>query len=199
MDVSPPDDDDFTKSEDLLQSITYGIRKFYFSGSWTDLVVGVVLEETEDSFLVALPVTVRIQDTLSLIEAITDLPYMRFIKSDVRAVTSCEGIHKRMYIEFLTINSTDIFPELLDMIGETVDSNTETPIETSNREMHEDMENLSMDHIEKESIQIKKSQEPPEVSGVIVKGNITDLELKNKVETAIKEGRFIPPTGKLPN
>lgn len=186
------DDDDFTKSDDLLYSITYGIRKFYFSGSWNDAIIGVILEENNDSFLIALPARIVIEGNLSLMEAITNLPCMRFLKGDIRAVNFCEGVHNEMYIEFLTLNSPNTFPGLLDMIGET---SVREQAEKAEDQMQEDMQNLSLEHMEKGGEQ----EVTVESKGVLIQGNFTDAELQKKVEKAIRDGMLIPSQGKLAN
>lgn len=193
--------DDFTNSEDLLNSITYGIRKFYFSGSWDNIILGVVLEETIDSFLVALPVKLTIKENISELEEILEVPYVRFLKTDFRAVTFVAGLHKAMYIKYITIKSPSEFPELLNMIGEDVNTSNETQTSHSIQQMREDLHEVSL----REGLDIPLSDTAYEhdesipSEGILVKGNITDTNLKNTVEDALKEGRFLPPQGKLPN
>jgi hypothetical protein len=197
-------EDDFTDSEDLLNSITYGIRKFYLAGSWNDIIIGVMLEESVDSFLVALPAKITINDRMSVLEEVMETAYVRFLKSDFRAVTFASGMHRKMYIEYLMLKSPSVFPELLDMIGERAltDQAQGEPPSQSEQEMQEDMHNLSMMDVTElpgQNNQEETLEITPPAEGILVKGNMSDAELKITVERALEEGRFLPPQGKLPN
>ena len=114
-------DKEYEASDDLLYSTTYGVRKFHLAGAWGDVLLGVMLEETVDSFLIAMPVRLY-QDAdsyfIKTIEDISEDAYVRFMKSEFRAISFAEGIHEKMYIEYLRCTSGTIFPELLEMIGE---------------------------------------------------------------------------------
>lgn len=198
------DDDDFTKSEDLMESLTYGIRKLYFSGSWIEAAIGVMLDESPDSFLVGLPAIVSIEDTKSILSAMNDMPYMRFMKADIRAVSFVEGIHRDMYLEYLAINSPKVFPEIMEIIGEEPTSSSR---EASNKQMYEDMSDLSIqdeldrqDALEENQENVRSALSAEEVpAGILIHGLMTEEEVRDTVENAIDEGRFLPPTGKLPN
>ena len=195
-DIGP---DDFTESEDLLNSLTYGIRKFYLAGSWDDMILGVMLEETQDSFLIALPAKITKNENVSILEEVMESPYVRFMKSDFRAVTFASGIHKRMYVEYLILKSPSTFPELLDMIGEKGSEQNQSEV-APHQQMHEDLQRLSEIDISEASLieeQVELTTSAGE--GILVQGPISDKELKTKVEKALEEGRFLPPQGKLPN
>lgn len=184
-------EEDFTDSEDLLNSITYGIRKFYFSGTWQDIIIGVILEETIDSFLIGMPAKLSIEGNTHILEEITEVAYMRFLKSEFRAVSFAADIQEKMYREYLEIKAPTLFPDILEMIGEY--SVSEVERDTEEELPGEQTYNEIGEEIPKKEEVIKTPE------GIIVRGNITDIELKNTVEEALKEGRFLPPQGKLPN
>lgn len=192
--------EDFTDSEDLLGSLAYGIRKFYLSGSWEEILLGVLLEETADSFLIALPARVSNKDNVYILEeVVANVPYARFLKSEFRAVSFAQEIHEQVYVQYLRAKSPSIFPELLDMIGyDIIDKDEDSPYE--NPSFSENP--AGMGEIEEEGFgrieETEKEIDTP--AGILVKGNLTDSDLHDKVEKAIEEGRFIPPSqGKLPN
>lgn len=170
---------EFSGSEDLLNSLSYGVREFYLTDSWDKSIIGVLLEETSDSFLIAMPMKVsKTKNMVYLEEIMPDIPYTRFLKSGVLAVIFSIDTIEKKYIEFIKANSSDLFPELLSIIGE---------------------DEYEESHIEKvEEIKETEGTASP-LKGILLTGNLTEEELKDRVETAIAEGRFIPPNGKLPN
>jgi len=194
--------EDFTEAEDLLGSFTYGIRKFYLAGSWEDKLLGVMLEETVDSFLIALPVRlIEMEDKQLVLEEVEEGPFVRFMKSDFRAITFAVGKQKSLYLGYLEIKSPSAFPELLDMIGEKYQSSSnpqpEEPMNDSIREMREDIDSISFGdepNMEHEEVELPTPDE-----GTLIRGNLSDSQLRTTVEDAMKEGRFLPAQGKLPN
>jgi hypothetical protein len=110
-------DEEFTDPDDLLQSLTYGARKFCFQGS-EDLGVGVILEETVDSFLVAMPARIISEKgRMTLISFDLDnMPYIRLMKAAVRSVAFPTALQRERYVEYLKVSSPSVFPDLLDMI-----------------------------------------------------------------------------------
>jgi hypothetical protein len=77
------------------------------------------LEETNDSFLVALPTKeITIEGSLFLKEIHTgDEPYIRLMKSGIRAVSNPPKNVEGMYIKILTAKAPHKFPDLLKMVG----------------------------------------------------------------------------------
>ena len=179
--------DEYEASEDLLYSITYGVRKFHLAGSWGNTILGVILEETEDSFLIAMPAMLAKEDNsyyILPIEEVCEEAYVRFLKTEFRAMSFAESELENMYTEYLRLNADDIFPELLDMINagddeECTCGNCGMPSEE-----------------EKEETEIKSDDSLKDAVLINGKG-VTEEILKIKVEKAIKEGVFIPGSGKL--
>ena len=184
MNESPAD---FSDSDDLLHSLTYAIRRLIFS-SWDDVVVGVMLEENEDSFLVALPVKeINVDGTIWLKDVQTGGdPFIRILKSAVRIVSSPSENVDRKYIEIIAHKAPHVFPELLGMIG------------------LEDIDELEMDGEEPSSDENEQMQEPAPANipggGVLVNPeNVSNQDIEEKIKKAAAEGYFIPTHVKFMN
>jgi len=163
------DEDEYIESDDLLYSQTYGIRMFYTGGLHQEMMVGVILEETDDSFLVALPAIAAVDgDKVMLEELPKASPYHRFMKSGFRMVSFATKILQNAYIKYLRSASVDIFPELLEMIGES----EEGP-----------------------AISIAGDQQQSSVSS----SPITETELKGKIKEALENGSLLPQQSDKPS
>ena len=124
-------DKEYEASDDLLYSTTYGVRKFHLAGAWGDVLLGVMLEETVDSFLIAIPARLYQEADSYFIKTIEDIseePFVRFMKSEFRAISFAEGIHEKMYLEYLRTKAGTIFPDLLEMIGEDAHGDENEPM-----------------------------------------------------------------------
>lgn len=196
---TPPRDNDFTKSEDLMGSLTYGIRKLYLAGSWKEIVVGVTLDESDDSVLLGLPVVLSVENDVPVLRAIDSLPFIRFIKTDIRAVSFAEGMLLDMYLQYLVTNSPKVFPELLEIIGEIERIEPEGHKDSMDENMHADMANLSIKNALNDQDDDLDIQPDILLEGVLIQGTMTDSEVRNAVEKAIQEGCFIIAAGKVPN
>lgn len=179
-DYDSEEEEQITASEDLMDSLLYGIRMFYFSGSWSEVMLGVMLEENEDSFLVAMPAPVEKREEGIKLVGITYVPYIRFMKTEFRGVSEPTSILRESYLKFLVENSDSVFPGLMDMIGEN-DFDGEAPPEV----------------IDLSEIKGTPKVTEPEMSGVIVNAiGLTDQEVSYKVKAAMSAGTFVPLNGK---
>jgi hypothetical protein len=201
---------DFTEAEDLLSSLAYGMRKFNFAGTWTEFMLGVMLEETADSFLVAMPARITVQNGVSLMDAVADGPFIRCLKTDFRAVTFVGGLHKKMYIEYLMAKTPSVFPELLDMIGITVvcqqPNDQETPFDGDDDDDFSPEEESPFDGDDDDDVSPKVApvqivdSSIDHVEGVLVQPkNISDSDLREIVEKALAGGFFMPSNSKVPS
>jgi hypothetical protein len=196
MNIEEEDDDleEIKAADDLLGSLMYGIRKIHMAGSWTEIVIGVVLEEIEDSFLIGMPVKGSEEwegDTLTIkLTPVGTSPFERFFKSDIRLISFGEESLTVKYTEYLEDKSAEVFPDILKLIGSTTDRYSDYGSEDFGEE--DEMEG---------SEKIEASEEVSEKGAVLVNNaKLSASELKEKVETALLEGRFLPSTsGKLPN
>ena len=190
----PTIDDDFSDSDDLLHSLTYCIRKITLSGSWDDAIIGVVLEEKEDSFLVAMPAKLLNIDANTFLKPIdTGIdPFIRLMKSGVRAVASSSELPEKLYVEFLTNRAPQAFPELLSMIGlQNIDDlkiDGEAPLVDSEAPTPEEAQG----DISRSSIS--------NAGGVLVNAaNVTNEDVESKVKMAMAAGFFFDMPGKTKN
>jgi|SRR5450759_3380941 len=120
FDLNPKNDvnEDITDSYDLLHSHFYGVRQFVFQGG-EDPFVGVVVEETDDSFLVAMPTSIKTEEVPIVLTVVDsgEVPYIRLMKSAVRFVALPTEPQNHLYIVYLMESSASVFPDLLEMIG----------------------------------------------------------------------------------
>ena len=183
------DNEDFTDSDDLLYSLTYGIRKFIFSSGWEDALIGVILEENKDSFLVAMPVKHIMVEGETFAKAIPtgQDPFIRLLKASVRAVSSVEQQPERLYVEYLIQKAPEQFPELLEMIGmdENYVHGEEVP-EEEIKNIVEEIKQARTDNSLKDAVLINAV-------------GVTNKEIDDKVKKAVSEGSFVPISGKLAN
>ena len=181
------DPDDFSDSDDLLHSLTYSIRKFHLGNSWENVLAGVILEETEDSFLVALPIQLlRVEDHLFIKPVDTgDEPFLRLLKSSVMIVSSLVDQSERLYVDYVTKTAPAEFPELLEMLNiEGADGLNELVI---------------TDEMLREPPVEKRTDTSLRDAVLVNASNTTNEDIDSKVKKAIKEGSFIPNTSKLAN
>ena len=112
--------DEYIESEDLLFSSAYGIRILYLRDTPKEGIIGVAIEETEDSLLMGMPVSIV---TKSSIIGPADVgflpPYVRMFKSAVSMMVMAQGPLETAYIKYLRSYAEEVFPELLEMLGES--------------------------------------------------------------------------------
>ena len=190
--------EDFTDSDDLLHSLTDRVRILTL-GAWDDSVIGVILEENNDSFLVALPATVlNIEGNIYLKEINTGMdPFIRLLKSGVRAVASAPATHESMYVEIIARRAPEVFPELLEMVGlQSIEVN-----EPFNDDDEAGLEEVFNDISDITGVVVN----PPkafnsEAGGVVITPrNVTNSEVEEKVRKAQAAGFFIPINEKSKN
>lgn len=194
-------DDDFTHSDDLLHSLTYGPRQYYDSVDEENSVVGVMLEETNDSFLVAMPARIKSKDghMVLTVEDSGNRQYIRLMKSAVRIVAFPAEPQRKIYVDYLIKYSPVVFPDLLEMIGETESSG-----QSNNQEIQIDGDDEEIPGEFKISPEV--AQEQPAGNsidledGVLVNApNVSNSDLREIVEKAMAGGFFMPPNSKVAN
>ena len=193
--------EEFTDSDDLLHSLTYGERQFYDSVDEENSVVGVMLEETNDSFLVAMPARIKSKDghMVLTVEDSCKCSYIRLMKTAVRIVAFPAEPQRKIYVDYLIKYSPGVFPDLLEMIGVTVDygqsNNQEIPFDVDDEEIPGEFKispEVAQEQPAGDSIDLE--------DGVLVNApNVSNSDLREIVEKAMAGGFFMPPNSKVAN
>lgn len=219
------EDEDYSGAEDLLQSLAYGIRMFRSGRYGQDTIIGVILEETDDSFLVGMGAGIFQDKNRMIVEELSKgAQYIRLLKSSITLVTFPEKVFELAYLDYLHAESHKIFPELLSMIGEEDEtyrvmgshldrgSGNEFDYQVSDRKaeisdnlggLEEDLEKAVEAAVEA-AVQVaaadvtKQKYSEMRQEGRLV-GNFTAEEVQKKVDEAIKCGCLISNPGTLPN
>jgi hypothetical protein len=192
-------DDEYVESEDLLYSYTYGVRLLHTGGKKDEIIIGIMLEETDDSFLIGMAASIsrseKDRDLIILEQVANGIAYLRFMKTSFRAVSFPSPDYEEAYLHFLKSESPKIFPELLNLIGE--DTHSESWEEPQGlQEQEKPKTEYSEERIEP---QITKPIEQQTEKGILIDGPFTKEELKKKIEDAIKEGSLLTTHSALPN
>jgi hypothetical protein len=182
------DDDDYIESDDLLYSYTYGVRLLHTGSKKDEIIIGIMLEETDDSFLLGMAASISRKEDLITIEQVAQgIAYLRFIKTSFRAVSFPPPDFEEAYLHFLKSESADIFPELLEIIGESEESGWEPPFVKE------------VEDIPEQQQQPTKSSEQATEQGILINGTFTSDEVKSKIESAIKAGFLLINPNVLPS
>jgi hypothetical protein len=119
---------EYNAADDLLCSQKRGIRQFVQSADLSNPILGVVVGETDDSFLVATPMkyifvplskkspTTYGYKYLSFVNT-GGTPYVRLMKSAISSVAFPSEEQAKLYKNNLVEKSPWKFPELLELIG----------------------------------------------------------------------------------
>ena len=131
------EEDNFIPEEDvLLFSATPGPRIFTLNNANSTTMLGVLLEETDDSFLVALPSRLIDIEGKLKVESFMAVPYIRLLKSAVLSVLFPFGSFKAMFIPYIINKGMEIYPELEDLI-EDLKEELESPTQAQHKEQSE--------------------------------------------------------------
>lgn len=131
--VSATDVDDIPETEEniLLYTLAVGPRVFVLNNSSMTNVLGLALDETEDSFLVGLPAILKdtIMGALS-VESFTPTPYFRLLKSSVISVMYIAPPVDKMYEDYVDKKGSEIYPDLgayMDIVNQDEPSGSVEP------------------------------------------------------------------------
>lgn len=110
------DTDEYTEEDDLLFSESPGMRVFILSDAGLKTVIGILLEETDDSFLVAMPARLIDVDGNKEMESVVDVPFFRLLKSNVSILMHGFEPFRKYYNEYLKDRAKDVYPPALDFV-----------------------------------------------------------------------------------
>lgn len=103
-----------TKISDLLDHNTASDLKLrIFNTVASSSILAIVLQETADSFLVALPCRLMANGDKRLIEPQMPVRFARFMKPTILYVTPCFGEFEVFYIRHLLDQGKEQYPELI--------------------------------------------------------------------------------------
>jgi hypothetical protein len=156
--------DDYSEEDELLYSLSMGPRIFNLNNSNGTTMLGVLMEETDDSFLVGLPSRLIQNDGVYKVEPYLPVKFARFFKNSIVSTMFLFDKFYDTYIEYLQTRGKEIFPELV----ESLEFNEEDLIE--NFSVEKIKTKLSDEEAEELA---KKLEDIVSRGGVIVNGTTT--------------------------
>lgn len=121
-----PSDEDI-----LLYSAEVGPRIFIMNNSELSTILGIMIDESDDSFLVALPSRVVDRDGTKVVIPVVEADFVRMVKSSVTMVLFPFSSFSEVYLEYVTqmAKENEAYEEYLDMFKAYLE-NTEDPTPT---------------------------------------------------------------------
>ncbi len=114
------EEDETTPEYSLMYGTDQGPRIFVFNNAESTTLLGVMLEETDDSFLVAIPSKLihgpKGKETEHIVVPFIPVPYIRVMKSALMTTMYLYGEYAEKYIAYLKERGEDIYPELQDVM-----------------------------------------------------------------------------------
>lgn len=101
---------------DLLESFDVGPRIFVLNNASGTTLLGVVLVETKDSFLVGLPSRMLDVGGSYVIEPFISAPYTRILKSSVTSVSYLVGVFEEPFLAYIEENFDKALPNYVDVL-----------------------------------------------------------------------------------
>jgi len=114
------EDGDPTEEDVLLYSHFAGPRIFVINDSSKTNITGILLDESEDSFLVGLPVKFSRETTGKekiIIEPYIPVPYFRLMKSSVFSVMFSFDPYLALYLDYVKETGVKLYPEALEYLN----------------------------------------------------------------------------------
>lgn len=111
----------------LYPSIDLEYRAFRVTNS-NSTIFGVLLRETEDSFLVALPASIKLEEDNSqvMVPIIpSNVSVARFLKSNIFIVANLIGPSLEAYKSYLEVVAPELYPDLIEELGLDVKGDSE--------------------------------------------------------------------------
>lgn len=111
------DGEDLTDDEfDLLTSSSIGIRVFNLNNQSGTTLIGVVMFENEDSFLVALPSKLLKKDDDYKVDLYVPIDMVRLMKSNITLLSHPFSPFEEHYLEFLDTYGREVCPDIVDKV-----------------------------------------------------------------------------------
>lgn len=129
-DIEQIDDGLITEEDVLLFSAFPGPRIFILNNATQTNMLGVLIEETDDSFLVGLPSRLLETEDGVRVEPFVRVPFLRLMKTSVSTVLYLFDIFKEKYLAYLIEHGTALYPDIRDII-EDLKEQYLVPVESS--------------------------------------------------------------------
>ena len=118
-------EEDLTPEDVLLYSTFAGPRLFVLNNANMTNVLGVLMDESDDSFLVGLPIRLMNDGndpTKIKAEPFAPVPYIRVLKSAIITVSYLYGIFESEYTKYILEKGAALYPEITDYLEEGEES-----------------------------------------------------------------------------
>jgi hypothetical protein len=113
------DENDVSEEDILLYSSFPGPRLIVLNNAAMTNVLGLLLEESDDSFLVGIPGIAKQQEDGSMdIQPFVPVPYIRLLKSAIISVMYTFGVLEDAYMQYLDTKGRELYPEVAEYIEE---------------------------------------------------------------------------------
>lgn len=136
-DIEQIDSSLVTEEDTLLFSTFPGPRIFILNNATQTNMLGVLIEETDDSFLVGLPSRLLEAEKGVQVEPFVQVPYLRLMKTSVSTILYLFGIFKDKYLSYLIEHGATLYPDIQDII-EDIKEQHATPVESVETSRKED-------------------------------------------------------------
>lgn len=118
------------EEEELMESIDGpGVRIFSMATS-NRSIIGIVISENSDSFLVAMPCVVMkdtSKDNAPVVRSYLPVPFFRLMKSSIENICFAFAIFKDLYLEYLEHEGYESQPSMQEIIDLILDEESEEP------------------------------------------------------------------------
>lgn len=138
------DPNDVSAEDSLMYSHFSGPRIFILNDNDKFNMFGVLLEESDDSFLVGLPAKMTSEDGEVKVEPFMPVPYSRFMKSAILSVSYTFGIFHELYMNYVETKGAELYPEIADYIEEDAELETESAESTIITPIDADITDISL-------------------------------------------------------
>lgn len=153
------DPDNITEEDALLFGLGVSARLFTLNNEANTTLLGILLEETDDSFLVGIPSRLVKSGEEHFIQPFAPVPYFRLLKNSVMSVMYPFGIFTEKFNEYVKTEGVELYPPLADIM--TLDAEEE---------------------------QVEETPEPPQEQNEVQVFGMSDDELKEYLAKRLKEG-----------
>lgn len=138
--------------DDLMGSAVIGIRVFVTRDIARTVVLGIVLGEGDDSFLVGLPTTTGEHGITPYFKA----PYIRLMKSEVSIVAMAEEELESAFLAYVQDKGYQLYPDLVSQLGELL--GVEITVKRATTEMTQEQLEQHVEDVESQGMLVTDNE-----------------------------------------